>query len=293
MNTTFIGIGLKVLSVTIFTVLFSLVKATADEIPTGQQVFFRTSIALMIFMLIAGSQGTLWTLFRTTRLREHMFRSMAGCGAMTLKFTALGLLSFADVTALGFTTPLILTVLATVMLGEQVRAFRYTTVLVGFMGVLIVLWPSLELAGSSREMIGAAVILSSAGLVALAHVYVRKLVGTEATLTVVSYQALFITCMSLLTIPFGWVWPEPETWWMLIGLGVLGAAGQIAMTSSYRFANASLLAPFDYTTMLLAIFIGIVWFSEVPTLWTLVGSAVIIASGIVIIWRERQLAKNV
>ncbi len=121
-------------------------------------------------------------------------------------------LTFPEVAALGFTTPLILTLLAAIMLGEVVRLFRLSTLALGFVGVLIVLWPSLNLNGdrSTYELFGAIAIIGSASLAALAQIFVRRLVATESTAQIVFYLSLFITVLSLGSIPFGWVVPSFE-----------------------------------------------------------------------------------
>ena len=287
------GILLKIAAVTLLTVMMALIKATADEVPTGQQVFFRAFFALLVIVAWLTWDGKFPKGLKTDRIWVHFTRSSVGGVAMALRFSALGILAFPDVVALSFTTPLILTVLAAVMLGEVVRAFRITTVCIGFVGVLVVLWPTLSFVeGAAMDGIGVALILGSASLAALAQVYVRRLVDTESTAQIVFYLSLFITLLSLFSIPFGWVVPTPGSFFMLASAGIVGGLGQICLTSCYRFAPASVVAPFDYTSMLLAIFIGIVWFAEIPTIWTIVGAAVIIGSGAVIVWRERQLAKE-
>lgn len=291
MSANLTGILLKIVAVTIFTVMMAIIKETSAEVPTGQQVFFRAFFALLVIIGWLIARGDFPAGLRTQNLGGHLTRGLAGVTAMSTRFFALGVISFPMVTALSFTTPLILTVLAALMLGEIVRAFRLTTVALGFVGVLVVLWPTLELdATTGMEKIGIAAILASAGLAALAQIYVRKLVATEGTAQIVFYLSLTITLLSLFTFPFGWVMPSPYALCLLVFAGLIGGLGQICLTAAYRNAPASVVAPFDYTSMLLALAIGYVWFAELPTIWTLVGVSIIIASGVVIIWREHQLA---
>jgi drug/metabolite transporter (DMT)-like permease len=132
-------------------------------------------------------------------------------------------------------------------------------------------------------------VLGGAVFAALAQVFVRKLVNTEATSAIVFYFSLTATILSLVTLPFGWVWPTATEATLLVGAGLLGGIGQILLTSSYREADASLVAPFDYASMLFALGIGYFVFAEVPT-WTMIGgAALIVMAGILIIWRERKL----
>ena len=288
------GIALKVTAVSIFTFMMALIKATSQEVPTGQQVFFRAFFTLLVVMGWLSARGDFPKALRTSNILDHTWRGLAGAAAMSLRFFALGVLSFPEVAALGFTTPLILTVLAALILGETVRAFRLTTVALGFMGVLIVLWPTLNMDGarSTLEIIGATAMLGSAALAALAQIFVRRMVATEGTAQIVFYFSLLITVLSLFTLPFGWVIPSFEAAAMLITAGVIGGIGQICLTAAYRHAPASVVAPFDYTSMLLALALAYFWFSEIPTLWTITGAAVIITSGVVILWREQRLGRN-
>ncbi len=124
---------------------------------------------------------------------------------------------------------------------------------------------------------------------ALAQVFIRKLTKTETTSSIVFWFSVTASGLSLLTIYWGWVVPTPKEAALLILAGFIGGVGQILLTSSYRLADASFVAPFEYSSMLFSIAIGFAFFDEVPTLTTLVGAAVVIAAGIMIIWRERQL----
>ena len=288
------GILLKVTAVSIFTVMMALIKATALEVPTGQQVFFRAFFSLLVVIGWLMARGDFFNALRTSNIFGHMWRGLAGAAAMSLRFFALGVLTFPEVAALGFTTPLILTVLAALILGETVRAFRLTTVALGFVGVLIVLWPTFDVNGdrSTLELIGAGAILGSAALAALAQIFVRRLVATEGTVQIVFYFSLLITLLSLLSLPFGWVLPSFDATMMLMTAGLIGGVGQICLTAAYRNAPASVVAPFDYTSMLLALVIAYFWFAEVPTSWTILGASVIIASGVVIIYREQRLGRR-
>ena len=204
------GIALKVTAVSIFTFMMALIKATSQEVPTGQQVFFRAFFTLLVVMGWLSARGDFPKALRTSNILDHTWRGLAGAAAMSLRFFALGVLSFPEVAALGFTTPLILTVLAALILGETVRTFRLTTVALGFMGVLIVLWPTLNMDGarSTLEIIGATAMLGSAALAALAQIFVRRMVATEGTAQIVFYFSLLITVLSLFTLPFGWVIPS-------------------------------------------------------------------------------------
>jgi drug/metabolite transporter (DMT)-like permease len=211
---------------------------------------------------------------------------------MGLGFAGLGYLPLPEVTAIGYAAPLLTVIFAAMFLGEEVRLFRISAVILGMVGVLIVLAPRLSVsadAAGTTEALGAMLVLGGAVFAALAQVFVRKLVNTEKTAAIVFYFSLTATVLSLVTLPFGWVWPTATEAALLVTAGLLGGLGQILLTSSYREADASLVAPFDYASMLFALGIGYFVFSEVPT-WTMLGgAALIVVAGILIIWRERKL----
>ncbi|WP_424972368.1 DMT family transporter [Dinoroseobacter sp. S76] len=287
------GILFKLGAVTAFMVMASLVKATADAVPPGQAVFFRSFFAFPVLFGWLALRGELRTGLKAKNPISHVWRGLVGTSAMAFGFAGLGLLPLPEVTALRFASPIFVVVLAALMLGERIRLFRTTAVLVGLLGVVVVLWPRLGGVADLRSdtaALGALFCLLSAALAALAHVFIRKMVATETTSAIVFYFTITSTSMSLLTVPFGWVWPSPWVAALLIGAGLCGGAGQIMLTSAYRYAPASVVAPFDYASMLLALLVGYFIFAEVPTVPMLAGALLVIASGVAIIWRERQLA---
>jgi len=289
------GIAFKLGSVLVFIVMSSMIKVTADHVPAGQAVFFRSAFAIPVIVLWLVLRRELATGLRAVNPMGHVWRGFAGTCAMGLGFAGLGYLPLPEVTAIGYAAPLLTVVFAAMFLGEDVRLFRLSCVALGMVGVLIVLSPRLTVldgGAGHAEAFGAMLVLGGAVFAALAQVFVRKLVQTEKTPAIVFYFSLTATALSLITLPFGWVWPAPRELALLIGAGLLGGIGQILLTSSYREADASLVAPFDYASMLFALAIGWFVFSEMPTLTMLMGAAIIITAGILIIWRERKLGKD-
>ncbi len=284
------GILLKLASVTLFVVMSSLIKATTGSIPPGEAVFFRSLFAMPVIFAWLAVRGELPGGLRVRSPAGHALRGILGTVGMGLGFTALGLLPLPEVTAIGYAAPLLVVVFAAMFLGERVRAFRLSAVGLGLAGVLVVLWPRLTaFPGSPRESLGAAIVLTSAVASALAQVSVRRLVQTEAVPAIVFWFSATGTALGLATLPFGWTAPGPREAVFLVTAGLLGGLGQAFLTSAYRFADASVVAPFDYASMLLAVAIGFFVFAEAPTVTTLAGAAVIITAGGLIIWRERQL----
>ena len=130
---------------------------------------------------------------------------------------------------------------------------------------------------------------SAAFLMALAQIHVRWLAKTEPTLAIVFWFHISCTLGSLISIPFGWVWPDPRLWLLLVTAGVFGGIAQILLTESYRNADASTLAPFDYSSMIYGLLIGYFIFAEVPATMVLIGAAIVISAGLFILYREHQL----
>jgi len=285
------GIIFKVMSVCMFMGMASLVKAASADVPPGQAVFFRSFFALPIILGWLAIRHELRNGWKTKNPLGHFWRGLVGTSAMGLGFTGLGLLPLPEVTAIGYAAPLLVVVFAAMFLNEDVRAFRLSAVALGMVGVLIVLSPRLSVGASlnSSETLGAMVVLMGAVLAALAQVFVRKLVATESTAAIVFWFTITSSIMALFTLPWGWVVPSWQIALMLVMAGFLGGIGQIFLTSSYRYAEASLVAPFDYTSMLLALLIGYFIFDEVPTGTMLIGAGIVIFAGVLIIWRERKL----
>ena len=290
------GIGLKVAAVTIFIAMAACIKAAAPHVPPGEAVFARSFFAMPVIFVWLMLRHDFPGGLRTANPWGHAWRGLIGTSAMLMGFAALGLLPLPQVTAIGYAVPVLVVVLAALSLGEPVRLFRMSAVAMGLVGVGIVLWPDLVASGldaGTARTVGALLALGSAVLAAVAQVLIRRLVETEDTPAIVFYFSLSASLTGLATWPLGlmgaWVWPSAREAALLVGAGILGGFGQIALTSAYRYADASTIAPFEYSSILLAVAIGYVAFAEVPSAWTITGAAVVIAAGILIIWRESRL----
>lgn len=286
------GILLKLLSVALFAVMVACVKEARQTVPAGEAVFFRAAIALIPVLAWAAVLGRFAEAVSTKNLRGHAWRGMFSAGAMMTGFAALGMLPLPEATAIGFSAPLITTILAVILLGETVRVYRWTAVMVGFVGVGVMIWPRMTaMAGglSATETLGVLVQLVSAGLMATAIIHVRWLTRTESTMAIVFWFHISCTLVALATAPFGWVWPDVTTMILLVGAGVSGGVAQIILTLSYRMADASILAPFDYSMMIYSLISAWLFFGEVPSLTVLAGAVIVIGSGLFILARERRL----
>jgi len=285
------GIMFKVMAVCLFIFMASFIKAASVEVPPGQAVFFRSFFALPVILGWLAMRGELRSGWKTPNPVGHFWRGLLGTSAMGLGFTGLGLLPLPEVTAIGYAAPLLVVVFASMFLNEKVGVYRLSAVLLGMIGVLIVLSPRLSIGAglSTGETLGAVVVLMGAVFAALAQVFVRKLVQTEDTAAIVFWFSITSAVLALCTLPWGWAMPSVGVAAMLIMAGLLGGLGQIFLTSSYRYADASLVAPFDYASMILALIIGYFVFDEVPTGTMLLGAGIVILAGVLIIWREQVL----
>jgi drug/metabolite transporter (DMT)-like permease len=270
------------------------IKSLDNRYPAGELVFFRSAFALIPLLIWLRWQGDLINAVRTQNFKGHLVRSLIGVSAMASGFIALGYLPLPDAIAIGYTTPLITVVLASLILKENVRFYRWGAVLIGFIGVLIMLSPHMEASEiakgfQSRSAIGALIALLGAVLTAGAIIQVRRLTESEKTGAIVFYFSVLSTLYGLSTIVFGWNMPTGADLLILITIGMIGGMGQIFMTQSFRFADASLIAPFEYTSMIWALLIGWFVFGEMPQQAVMMGAGIVVAAGLFVIWREHRL----
>ena len=287
-----IGIALKVTSVTVFVTMSTLIKVSGDGMPAGQIVFFRSAFAIIPILIFLALRGQLHTAWRTKSPWSHVARGLVGVTAMALGFFGIMRLPLPDAIAIGYAMPLLAHVFAAEFPGETVRIFRWSAVAVGLGGVLIISWPRLSLFGEnfgSNEAHGALAVLASAALGASAMILVRKLVLTEKTPTIVLYFSLTATVLSFVSLPFGWIVPDWQTLMLMALAGFCGGLGQILLTQSYRHADVSTIAPFEYTSIVLGIAIGYFIFSDVPTWSMLIGTTIVVGAGLFVILREHAL----
>lgn len=287
------GIGLKIASVFVFVAMSAMIKA-AEDVPPGELVFFRSFFALVPIAVFLLWRGEFIEGFKTARPMGHVWRGLVGMTGMALMFYGLTRLPLPEAITINYATPLFIVIFSAVFLGEKVRFYRWSAVLIGLLGVLVVLWPRLTVFGNSAESTpeqawGAVAAFTACIVAAVAMLMVRTLVRTERSSTIVIYFSLCCTVMSLLTLPFGWVWPTPTQWVLLVSAGVAGGIAQILLTESYRHAELSIIAPFEYSSLILAIAMGFMLFGDMPTIQTLVGGLIVIFAGIFIIIRERRL----
>jgi drug/metabolite transporter (DMT)-like permease len=290
------GILLKLISAVLFAVMSALIRYLGANYPIGQVVFFRSAFAIVPVVIVYAWRGELAAAVRTERPFGQASRGAVSVVGMFCNFGALARLPLIEANAISFTSPLISVALAALVLKERVRIYRWSAVILGFIGVLVVLSPHLSgeeltiVLASATSVAGVIYALAGSVCNAGAMIQTRRLTQSETTSSIVFYFSLICALAGLVTWPFGWLKPTGMEFAALAGTGLLGGSAHILLTESYRHASASVVAPFDYTSMVWALVLGYVMFGEMPTVTIILGSAIIAAAGLFVIWREHQLA---
>ncbi|HEY1637899.1 MAG TPA: DMT family transporter [Rhizomicrobium sp.] len=289
MRQTSTGIALKVANTAAFSLMYAAIKL-AGTYPVGEVIFFRSAFALLPVLAFSAWGVGLRQGISTNRPLFHILRSLAGVCGMFLNFAALARLPLADITGFSFVAPIFAVILATLILHERAGPYRWGAVAVGFAGVLLMIEPHggvlhLFHAGFTS---GAALALMGAALSAVVVIFIRQMSTTEKSEAIVFY--FMLTCAVVSGLTLLWDWKTPSwialAWLMLCGL--LGGIGQLCMTFSYRYAEPSLLAPFDYVAMVWAVVLGYFVLGEIPQPLVMLGAGVVVAAGLFIVWRERR-----
>ncbi len=279
------GIIYYVMATFLIVVMNAFVKKATEYHSPVEAVFYRgvVAMALLLGYALAKRRYDIW---KTKRLRSHLGRGIAGNIGVVMVFWSYALMPMADVTALLFAAPLIVTILSAIMLKEQVGPYRWAAVLTGFAGVILIAQPS----GEYYASYGIFVALTAAISTALVQIFLRELGKTEDALTTVFYFLALGIFFSGIYMIFAGQWPQPQALWLLIGAGVASFIQLIIKTVAFRMAEASLLSPFAYSSILWATLFGWLFWDHLPTTPVIMGTIVIIASNLFILWRERRRA---
>ena len=286
------AVSFKVASTLMFAIMSVQARYLGSTFPVGELAFFRGVFGLLPVLVFFGMRGELRGALQTNRISAHLMRGIFTVTGTFCTFGALARLPIADVTAILFLAPLITVIFAWLILKEQVHGYRWTAVAIGFGGVILMLSPYMgnHAALTTSMVIGLGLAVLNAVSSGGATIQIRRLTATEKSSSIVIFMTLIIIAVSLATIPFGWVMPTtPLDVALLVGIGISGGLGQMFFTDSYRYAPASFLAPFDYTSMLWAFLLGFWVFGEVPTVYVVIGAFIVAAAGIYVILRERAL----
>jgi drug/metabolite transporter (DMT)-like permease len=277
------GMLLMVASTVLFAFMIVCIRLAAEEVHAFEATFFRSFFGLVFAVPLLLGGG--WRSLRTTRLNLYFIRCLIGVGAMLSGFWALVHMPLVQAIALSYTSPLFVTIGAAMVLGEAVRARRWTAVVIGFIGVLVILRPGLV-----PFTPAAVVALVSAALTAGAAISIKFLSRTEPTEAIVVYMVLLMTPMCLVAAAPVWVWPTSGvTWLCLVLTGFFGTTAHWFLTRAYKLGDASALTPVNFVQLPVVAVIAWVLFEERIDLWTIVGAAIICGSTLYIAHREARL----
>jgi drug/metabolite transporter (DMT)-like permease len=267
-------------------VIFSFSSAASKWLvatyPPGEVLFSRVFISLLLFLPFALPTEGL-SVFYTRRPGAHMLRSMSQFTSQTLLLIAFSMMPLASATAINFSAPLFATLASMFFLKETVGRARWAALVIGFVGVLIVTSP-----GSEAFQIGALYALGNSILFGTVTVGVRGMTRTESAKTLTIYQLVWLSVFYGLTLPFFFVTPTWSDMPLIIGNGICNMLGQYWWTRSIHLAPTSAVVPFQYLSLIWAIIFGFALWGDVPTIGLVIGSAIVIGSGLFLLWHETR-----
>lgn len=273
------------LSTIAFSIMHGLVRFVSEVLPPFQIAFFRNIFGLAF--LVPLLMRSRFAILRTKQIGLHALRGVINMAAMLMFFTALAISPIAKVTALGFTAPIFMAILAVLVLGERFRIYRWSAIFLGFVGMLIILRPGLVAIDT-----GALLVIGSAALWAVAMIIIKIQSRTESSLTIVAYMGIFLGVFSI--APAVWVW-QPfglQTLGFMVLIGLFGSIAQMAISESLKETDSTALMPFDFLKLIWTAIIGVWFFSEIPDIYTWIGATVIFLSGLFIAIRERSIQRQ-
>ncbi len=283
------GAAMMLAATALFTLMSAVIKEVSDSIHFIETMFFRSAFAVPVVAAIALRRRD-WGILRTKRFPGHVVRAMTGTAAQGCSFYALTVLPLAEQTALTYTTPLFVTMLSIPFLGEKVGVHRWSAVLLGFVGILVI-----ALGGGAFHGVAGINLVVAIGMViavmqgvfsAMTTLLVRSLSATEASATIVMWQSLLMTAFATIALPFVWTTPGWGELGLLVLVGVVGGVAQVLLTEAYASAQVSALGPYSYSSILWSVALGWLFWSDTPHWSTLAGAGLIVASGLYILHRE-------
>ncbi len=279
------GIVLMFLSTLFFAAMHAVIRYLTEVMHPFEAAFFRNAFGL-VFVLPWFIRYGLQPL-KTDHFRLHIFRALVNVVAMLAFFYAVSITPLAEVTALGFAAPIFATVLAALVLGETVRLRRWTAVIVGFVGTLIILRPGFAEIGTGQLL-----VMMSTVFWAIALLLIKAVSRYDSSLTIITYMSLLQLPPSLIAALFFWTWPGIEVLPWLLALGLLGGGAQWLMTEALRVADTSVVMPIDFCKLPWTALLAYLAFAQVPDIFTWLGGAVIFGSALYIAYRERMIRKG-
>ncbi len=270
----------------LFTSMDALAKWLGATYAVAQLVWFRSLFGFIPVAVVTWREGGISKL-KTRRPWLHALRGAFICGALSFYFLGLKHLQLAEAMAIAFTAPLFMTALAGPILGEKVGLRRWSAVLVGFVGVLVMVRPDPE-----KLQFEALYIVASAFCFALTSLTTRLLTRTESSSAIMFYSTLGLFVPTSFVLPLVWMTPDLEALALFCLMGILGGIGLLLLTTSYRNAPASVIAPFEYSALIWAVLFGWIGWKQFPEPSVWYGSVIVAAAGLYIARRESRLKKQ-
>lgn len=279
------AVMLMLASTLMFGTMAAVIRLASEQLHAFEIAFFRNFFGLVFALPLLWRHGP--SLLRTNRLPLYVLRCLIGTVSMLAGFWAIVHLPLAQAISLSYSTPLFVTIGAVLVLGEVVRARRWTAVLIGFLGVLVIVRP-----GASTFSAGTLIALLAAAMSASVAISIKFLSRTEKPDAIVLYTTLLWVPMSLLPAAFVWTWPQGIIWLWIVLSGLFGTAGHMLWTRALKLADASLLTPISFVQVLVVSIYGYFLFGETLDRWTALGAGIIFASNVYIARRETLLARR-
>ncbi len=276
---------LMLASTMFFGLMAVTIRLASATLSTFEIAFFRNLFGLAALLPFLHRSGT--AVFRTRQLPRYFIRSAIGIGSMLCGFWAIGHLPMAQAISLSYSTPLFVTIAAVFWLGEVVRRRRWTAVILGFIGVLVIVRP-----GTQGFSTGSLVAIAAAVLSSIVAIQIKQLSRVDPPDTIVFYTYAFWVPLSLLPALFAWTWPQGLDWVWLVAIGVFGTGGQLFWTRALKLGEVSALTPISFMQLPLVTVLAWLLFDETISRWTVAGAAIIFGANLYIAHREAQLSRR-
>lgn len=279
------AIGLMLLAALGFSFMNVLIRWTSSELHPFQVAFFRNLFGLVFMLPWLFKLG--FANFKTQRFGLFFIRSILGLISMLCYFWGISVLPLAKAVALSFTIPLFVTIGAAIFLKEEVHLRRWVAVIIGFIGTLIILRPTVD-----GDLIASLVVVGSSITMASSVLIIKSLSRTEDANVIVMYMVLLMTPLSLPVAISVWQWPSYEIWFLVAIMGFLGSFAHLMFTHSLKLSDVSIVMPFDFARLPFIIVLAWIFFDQSVDRWTILGAIIVFASGVYIARREAMLNKK-
>ena len=281
-----LAILLIIISVLFGTLMLTFLKLAQENVNVYVAGFLRFFFGLII--ILPYIIKTKFLVFKTTHIKKHLLRSLLNLPAMLLYFSTLVMLPIEKVTAISFIVPLIVTILAVMFLNEKIYIYRTLALILGFSGMLIILRP-----GVIDISIGVYMALFSSLLWSIVIIITKKIAKDDSSITILSYQSVFMTMFSFFIVLFYWETPNAITFIYLVLAGACGTVLHLALNHAYKLVDVSMTQPYSFLSLVFASIIGFYIFNEIPDLFTWIGACVIFIGVLIISYREMKLDKEI